>query len=336
MHRVPRRRLLAAILAAISIAAIAVPPIGGIAGAATGNPPAAQDAALAAPSASPPPTVCPDNGEGDFFCQLVISAPESVLTSTLFTVQVRVTTDGVTLAKTDPCGATVVVSLGLTEGVEGPVTTYTAAAKAGLATFSLMVGTDNFYSLRAFVEVPEAGPCADYTFAESNADFASITVPADLPIAPCPDNVSCSQAFNGAGTAATLIAEEGLFTGVEFETFSAGSWCGIAPAEPTNSVLSFGYSGSSPKTIVLALARQFVTIGIAQFKICWRQPTSFIVLGGGQSTPGLDGLHTGYLPDCKRGDLGPCVLFKKSNQLNTGFFGILAPPGDPKTAPVGR
>ena len=46
---------------------------------------------------------------------------------------------------------------------------------------------------------------------------------------------------------------------------------------------------------------------------------------GERVAPWLTGLFTGLLPACGKNATGPCVLFKKSNQHNVGFFGVLAP-----------
>ena len=144
--------------------------------------------------------------------------------------------------------------------------------------------------------------------------------------------MTCVQTSSGTGSAATLIADTGTFTDVAFEGFTTGAGCETSgPADP-NGVLTFGYTGSDPKTIVLALSSELVTKGIAQFNICWRSTNPFTQLGG-TPAPVVGGLFTGYLPACKKNDAGPCVLFKKSNQHNVAFFGILAPPSDPKTYP---
>ncbi len=77
----------------------------------------------------------------------------------------------------------------------------------------------------------------------------------------------------------------------------------------------------------MALKASLVTKGIGQFTICWSGTTPFVPLGGGAL------VTSGLLPACTKGATGPCVLFKKANQYNVAFFGILAPENDPKVYP---
>src|SRR5437762_4875546 len=128
MKRSPRHRLLAAVLTFLSLMAIAMLPIG-------------------VANASSPSTTCP-SGEGGPNCQLVISAPESVPAGQVFTVHVAVTTDGFTVAKSDPCASKVLVTLDVSQG-ESFVASYSANAKAGIATFNVSVADPGFYSLSA-------------------------------------------------------------------------------------------------------------------------------------------------------------------------------------------
>ena len=317
MQRVLHHRLLAALLAALSLMAVTIPANVGVASAASTS------------------TTCPS----DPFCILVISAPESVLTNQVFTVQVAVTTNGTTVATSDPCASKVLVELDVIAG-ESLVATYYANASAGTATFSISVSLDDFYTLEATATSPETGSCSSYFYGDDFAFFTAVTLPADEAIAPCPDNVKCVQAVGGTGSNATLIADEGTFFFPLFAPFPpfpnsdffsdlAGSGLGAGcfpPADPGRGVLGFTHTGGGPKTIVFALSSALVKKGIGLYNICWNSATPFIPLGGGLVT-------TGVLPDCKKNDAGPCVLFRKSNQHNVGFFGVLVPPSDPKGYP---
>ena len=111
-------------------------------------------------------------------------------------------------------------------------------------------------------------------------------------------------------------------------SLGAGEGCGnLSPAD-TNGVLTFNLLGTlASKTVIFALSSDLITHGIGQYNICWMSTHPFIPLGGG--TP----VNVGLLPNCKNSDIGPCVLFRTSGQHNVGFFGILAPPGDPQAYP---
>ncbi|HEY8169165.1 MAG TPA: hypothetical protein VIF84_10655 [Candidatus Limnocylindrales bacterium] len=316
MHRAHIRRVLAALLASLAIAATAIPPIGGLAGAATGANCSAGDGIV---------------------CYLDITAPQSVLTGVPFTVTVSVYADfdRTAVAKGDPCGSDAPIRLEIENEFEGPYeATLFATAMSGVATFQVTIpaGTanDGLYTLGAFGDYGEGSDCGFVFFDPASAPLMAVTVPATQPIAPCPEDVSCKQVLSGTGSAATLIAEQGTFTAT-FGTLVVADGCADGgPADP-NGVLTFDYApgpdGSFPKTIILALSRERVTKGIGQFKICWHSINAFTPLGGGPQ------VLTGYLPACKKNDLGPCVLFQKANQHNTGFFGILAPEIDPKAYP---
>jgi hypothetical protein len=307
MQRVPRRRLLAALLASLSLMAVAIPQIVGVASAATAS------------------FTCPAP-EGGF--QLCISAPESVLTNTPFTVQVGVTTDGKTAVNNDPCASKVGVTLEIPQ--EGPpLYSQTANAAAGIATFNVTIPNDAFYQFHAFVG---EGVCGGTIF-DDWFGFTSVTVPDGEALAPCPDNVKCVQVIGGSGTNATLIGNAGtsftpLFAGVTdyFSTFAASDFppgCGPDPNPTNRDVLGYTHQDGGPQTIIFALSSALVTKGIGLFNVCWNSATPFTQLGGGSGT-------TGLLPDCKKLDVGPCVLFRKSNKGNVGFFGVLVPEGDPK------
>jgi hypothetical protein len=118
-----------------------------------------------------------------------------------------------------------------------------------------------------------------------------------------------------------------------FGAFVAAEGCGDAgPADP-NGVLTFDLTpGGVSKTVILALRPDRVTKGIGLYNICWRSVNAFTQLGG-TPAPLVAGMFTAYLPSCKNNDVGPCTLFKMSDQHNAAFFGILAPPGDPLVYP---
>jgi hypothetical protein len=315
MKRNPRHRLLAALLTFVSLIVGAMLPIS---------------------VANAAPTNC-TTGDGTL-CFLDISAPQSVVTGQPFIVQVAVTTDEsrTVVAKSDPCSrvtVTLVVSLS-----DDPVT-YTANTAGGIATFNVVVTTSGFYSLDATASKTGC------SYADDFATFEAVTVDANQPIAPCPADVACTQVTSGGtGSAATLFADSnGRFTAF-FSPFDAAEGCGnLSPADPTNGVLTFVLNDpSASKTVIFALSSDLITNGIGRYNICWRSPNEFTQLGGtqapavGPSICGQDGASacfTGLLPNCKNDDVGPCVLFRTSGQHNVGFFGILAPPGDPQAYP---
>ncbi len=305
MSSVPRvrRRLSAVLLSIATVVALLIVPLGSVATAASTS------------------SSCP-SGEGTQ-CILKISGPESVQTGVPFTVQVLVTTDGTTVAKSDPCASKVPVTLALTDG-ESTISTQTVNASAGIATFSLTISNDGSYDLNA-----SASPnCSGYYYVDDSRAIMAVTIPADQPIAPCPDNVSCTQVTNtssGGGSGATLIADTGMFTASFIPPGSVADTCGAPADTSTNSMLMFDLTAPDPrpsKTIILALASRFVNKGIGQFNICWTSINPFTSLSGATVT-------TGLLPACRKDATGPCVLFKKSSRQNVGFFGVLAPPGDP-------
>ena len=301
MQRIPRHRLLAAVLTFLSLI------VGGM---------------LPISVASAAPTNCTiiSGEEGTFSeCFLDISAPKSVVTGQPFTVHVAVTTDEskTIVAKSDPCSR-VAITLFVSQG-EGGVS-YVANTAGGIATFNVVVTSSGFYTLEATASKTGC------SYVEDFGTFEAVTVAAGQPIAPCPDDVSCTQTTSGSGSAATLFADTGSFT-ASFIPFVAANGCGDGgPADP-NGVLDFLYAGTDTKTIILALSPSLVTHGIGQYKICWRSDNAFTPLGGGPA------VNVGYLPSCKKNDVGPCVLFKMSGQHNEAFFGIRAPPGDPQAYP---
>ena len=309
MKRNPRHRLLAALLTFVSLIVGAMLPI--------------SVASAASPSTSCP-TFFPEEGTPYSDCILAISAPESVATGRVFTVLVAVTTDGSTVAKSDPC-ARVTVTLSVSPGTEGP-DIYMSDTSGGIATFDVIVTSPGPHTLGATASK------AGCNYAPDSFPFMAVDIAADQPIAPCPDNVSCTQTTSGSGSAATLFADSGIFT-ASFGTFDPALGCGDAgPADP-NGVLTFNLSpGGVSKTVVLALRPDRVTKGIGLYNICWRSVNAFTQLGG-TPAPSVGGMFTGFLPACKKNDAGPCVAFKTSGQHNSAFFGIIAPPGDPLAYP---
>ena len=292
----------------MTLLAVAIPPIAGAASASS---------------------ICP-LGEVDPVCNLVITAPETVLTFQTFTVQVAVSAgEGGVVPNTDAC-AKATVSLEVSE--DGPYfKAYTASTSLGIATFNISVPEGGFYDLRAYVlsAATAALTAPNCGYNEGSGNFTAVFIPATQPLAPCPDNVfTCLQVWSSTGTAATLFADTGAFV-ASFVPFIAAEGCDTTGPVDPNGVLNFTYDGTSPKTIVFALDALQITKGIGLYNVCWRSTNPFTQLGG-TAAPSVGGLFTGYLPNCKKVDVGPCVLFRKSNQFNVGFFGVLAPPSDPK------
>lgn len=328
MQRVLRHHPLAVLLALLSLTAMAILPMGGVANAASS------------------PRICP-NGEGGPQCVLVIFAPESVAFGQPFTVKVDVTTNGRTVARRDSCASKVGVTLDLYyfngEGYSFG-TSYFADASAGIATFRISVPSlpnvpmAQSYQLNALVNFGDAvppPPCGSYHYVADTQNFAAVTVPEGQPIASCPDNVSCTQTTSGSGSAATLFADTGSFTA---SFIPRQNLCGDGGPLDPNGVLSFSYTGSSSKTIVFALSPALVTKDVERYNICWQSNNPFTPRGGGAK------VTVGYLPNCAedREDgedaedgegstqaTGPCVLFRRSGRHDAAFFGVRAPPDDP-------
>ena len=119
MQRIPRHRLLAALLTFVSLIVGAMLPIS------------------VANAASPSTTCSTTFGEGGPVteCWLDISAPQSVVTGQPFTVHVAVTTDEsrTIVAKSDPCSR-VAVTLFVSNGDGSD--SYVANTSGGIATFN--------------------------------------------------------------------------------------------------------------------------------------------------------------------------------------------------------
>src|SRR5437868_4133718 len=169
MQRIPRHRLLAALLTFLSLMAVTMLPIGGVA------------------SAASPSTSCSrffDEGGGTFAqCWLDISAPKSVVTGQTFTVQVAVMTDAsrTVVAKSDPCSR-VAVTLFVSDG-DNTVIVPPANTSGGIATFSVVVMTSGPHFLDA-----SASKTGCFYVGDS-ATFEAVDVDANQPIAPCPPDV---------------------------------------------------------------------------------------------------------------------------------------------------
>ena len=109
--------------------------------------------------------------------------------------------------------------------------------------------------------------------------------------------------------------------------------CG-SPVDQGEGVLGFDLNAEVPKTIVFSLEPDLVTKGVSSYNVCWSSLDTFTTRSGDPAV--LDSAdttatyYTGTLPDCKSGDEGPCVAFRKSNKYNALFIGVIAPPLDPK------
>jgi hypothetical protein len=286
-------------------------------------------------AASTPSTTC-QTGDGPPFCVLVIAAPSSVRAGSAFTVQVLVTTDGSTIAKSDPCASKVVVTLDVWNDADTNLS-LTAAASAGIATFSLTLHTPGEYSLEAYGPTPDdaaaatTASCQNYRYQSSDiTSLMAVDIPLDVPIAPCPPDTNCVQATSGSGTQATLIAEPGStwtpkFSGDTYfgSVTQSGHACASGPIDPRG-VLGFTLSNTSQTgVIVLALDTTQVTNGIGLFNVCWHQTSLFKSVTGAW-------VDTGDLPKCSgRDQIAPCVLSRTSGQHNVAFLSILTPAGDP-------
>ena len=320
MQRSPCHPFLASSLAFLSLIAFAILPLGSIA------------------NAAPASTNCPST-EGTE-CFLVISAPTSVPAGQTFTVIVDVTTDGMTVAKTDTCAKNAGVTLRLfieTEG-ESLVQSYFVNAKAGIATFNIN-GADfpnpGHYRLDAHVFLGEGTPppCNSYFYQPDSVFFTAVNVPPGQPIEPCPPDTSCVQVTSGSGSAATLFADTGSFT-ASFGTLAAqggGLGCNDGgPADP-NGVLKFDYVGTDLKIVVISLKDP--TKPANKYKICWESTIPFTQLSGGPA-PSNGFFYVGYLPNCnKKNPVAPCVLDADNGKHHTASFAILAPSGDPLAYP---
>ena len=286
-------------------------------------------------AASTPSTTC-QTGDGIPFCYLVIAAPSSVRAGSAFKVQVLVTTDGSTIAKSDPCASKVVVTLDVWNDADTD-RSLTAAASAGIATFSLTLHTPGEYSLEAYGPTPDdaaaatTASCQNYRYqSPDNTSLMAVDIPLDVPIAPCPPDTNCVQTSSGGGTQATLIAAPG-------STWSAKPggyfgpiptvFCGPPIPSDQNPVLGFTLTFPDPAptqtgVIILALDTTQVTKGIGQFNVCWQQTLPFKSVTGAS-------VFTGDLPNCAgRDQVPPCVLSRTSGQHNVAFLSILTPAND--------
>lgn len=343
MQGILRHRPRGALRAMLGLAAAAMLSFGGAASAQT----------------TPASTNCPD--EDGIRCYLEVSAPASVVPNQPFTIKVTITNAlGTPVPASDPCAANVQVNL-TANSWSGDPPTYYASASGGVANFHFPDGfsTPDEYELDIFANQDPYTGChyhqGQYNVAASPVVAPTLTI-ADIPpgqaIAPCPDSVSCTQTASGSGSAATLFADTGSFDAF-FEPFN-GEGCGDRGPRDSNGVLNFNYTADpnasvSEKTIVFAL--DHATTGIGRYQICWQSPTPFTARDGHVASRAHhdshhdshhdwgDQVYVGYLPTCSKdkeehGTAGaPCVLYKHSGPHNSAFFGILAPPGDPKVYP---
>jgi len=329
MQGILRHRPRGVLRALLGLAAAAMLSFGGVASAAT---------AITT-------TIC--NSSDGWNCNLAVSAPESVGAGQPFTVKVSIVNGaGTVIPRNDFCGVSVLVTLEINQDGTGPVF-YSATASRGVATFSVpglsgpqdsSPGDALWYSL--VVSANQASGYCGY-WPLDTPSVAVVNIPAGQPIAPCPDNVSCTQTASGNGSAATLFADTGYFD-ANFEAFVPGQGCGDGGPRDHGGVLNFTYTpdslpSTSQKTIVFAL--DHATTGIGRYQMCWQSPNRFKVRGGGWAPGNATDGYVGYLPICARDEeehgtaSPPCVLYKHSGPHNSAFFGILAPPGDPKVYP---
>ena len=289
-------------------------------------------------------STCP--ADGDYhFCTLTVLAPSSVVEGTSFTVTVNVTTDGVTLASSDKCASKLPVSLLIQlDNQDAPirVTSFlsgwegTKNASGAVASFSVPGLAAGDYSIRAYWAGDGYDACFNY-YSDGYAYLTAITIPPNQSIAPCPPYTVCTQTTSGTGSAATLIAEDGMFYDVYWDTTTgaeveATGGCTV-PVDTSGGVLNYLSSSTYTKTIVFALAPYLVKRGIGSYNICWSAPydAPFTTKSKTPAVLQSNGFYTGTLPDCKAGDLGPCITFRKSNKKNAVFIGMIAPPVlDPK------
>jgi hypothetical protein len=233
---------------------------------------------------------------------LEIRAPDYVTVGQAFTVRVLITDDGLV---TEGCASRVPVTLRAV--TEGPTREYTARARAGIARFRATLPEAGFWNLTADVL---DGTC-EAIFQRASHQLTAL--PRGLSIPPCPPGMTCEQTWNHSYTAARLTAPAGTFT-TAWDDYDSSLDCGKEPLDPNNGVLVFDLDDDQvSKKIIFALAPQIVKKGIGRLRVCWNSG---------------DGAR--WLPPCKKGDLGPCVLFKRSTKHNAALVGVLAPPGDPR------
>jgi hypothetical protein len=288
---------------------------------------------------------CPDGGMGPV-CQLVVVAPASAPANADFEVKVLVTTDGSTIAKSDPCANGILVELDVLALGNHLVSQWGATVQAGVATFTIQVPYDwggapmvHSFGLRATsgdLNPPSgATGCDAYMFYPGQVTVAATIVPAEQPFYPCPPGTTCTLTANDTGSAATLIAESGTFSASwTYPTTSFYDGCGTGPIDE-HGVLYFAHNGRPvPKTIVFSLDATLVTGGIGRINVCWGAPIPFYTKSGSIATLQADGWYWGVLPSCGPKDDGPCVKFRTSGQYNVAFIGVVAPEPDPKGAPI--
>lgn len=318
ISRVPRfRRRLTVVLASAAVALASTLPSGVAVGAATAGP------------------ACPTLGGDGGTCSLVIVAPSMVAAGSGFTVTVNVTTDGSTLATGDPCAARLPVTIRVSNG-ETYDRTVTKTASGAVASVAWPGLTDGSYFIQASYEGP-VDACSN-AYYSGGWEFTVFAISPTDSLAPCPAGTTCEQTLSGGGSAATIAATDGTFRTMWDDTTGAEvppvGGCG-GPVDATAGVLVFTATTTGSKSIVFALAPSLVKRGTSTYNLCWTAPYPFIAKSKRYATSYLDSTSTrwwtGLLRDCKAGDPGPCLAFRKSNKRNAVFLGVIAPPDlDPK------
>ena len=210
---------------------------------------------------------------------------------------------------------------------ESFVASYSANAKAGIATFNVSVADPGFYSLSAQCLAIGRGHhklrqlLLQRRFrrlhggkrrggsAHRSVSGQRVVPPDDEWFGLCGDVVRGLGHVHSRPSVGSTLHRDAVPPG---------------PAD-TNGVPTFNLSpGGVPKNIVLALRSDLVTKGIGQYKICWRSSNPFTPTRRDTCAFGRRHVH-GLSPELQEERRGPCVLFKTSGQHNVAFFGILAP-----------
>jgi hypothetical protein len=320
MPRVPTaRRAMSVALSSMILMAATLIPLAGMTGAASSSTTCPPGETL---------TAAPSAGSGN--CILKIQGPSSVRTGISFTVQVLVTTDGSTIATSDPCGSKAPITL--TIFFSESSTSQTVNASGGTATFTLNFATAGTYDLLATSSTPETGPCEFYNYSSDEQQIMAVTIPDNAPIAPCPKETDCVQAASGGGSQATGIADQDTLSGwtsFDFGPFLATTACAGDARKDTNGVLEFFFDRAihttNTKVIIFALDGSLVSKGISMFNVCWYTPSGFVDNTG-------NFVFTGNLPNCpskNKDQTPPCVIARTSGQHNAAFLTVLAPADDP-------
>ena len=327
MPRIPiGRRAMTVALSSMILMVATLIPLAGITGAASSS-----------TTCPPGDTFTAARSAGSGFCFLKIQGPSSVRTGTSFSVQVLVTTDGSTIASSDPCGSkapiTLTVYLNPGEG-QTFVSAQTINASGGTATFTLNFAIAGDYGLTASSPGGEGAPagCQGYHYSSDFQEIMAVTIPDNAPIAPCPQETDCVQGTSEGGSQATGIADQDTRSGwttFDFGPFLATTACAGDARQDTNGVLEFFFDTTihttKTKVIIFALDGSLVSKGISMFNVCWSTPSGFVDNTGNFVT-------TGNLPNCpskNKDQTPPCVIARTSGQHNAAFLTVLAPADDP-------